>query len=158
MTSQYDALLELAVLARHRSEVVRRTMAVWATAPFVLVFGVTLTIDVTEARAPERILSAQVYGDDPCPRPSDDEIVVCGREPETERYRIPQQLRTIRVTTPQRAWSNRVETLEAVSRPSRPNSCSPVGSGGQTGCFARYGDQWRAERRILEAERGNDSD
>ena len=34
-----------------------------------------------------------VYGNDPCPRSTDDEVVVCARKPEAERYRIPEKLR-----------------------------------------------------------------
>lgn len=125
-------------------------------ATLALIFGFMLTVEVTAAAQSQRTRSVQVYGDDPCPRSSQDEIVVCGREPETERYRIPKRLRSARETVPERAWSSRVETLDAVSRAARPNGCSPVGSGGQTGCFARYRDQWRAERRFLQAEESDD--
>ena len=34
-----------------------------------------------------------VYGDDPCPTGTEGEIIVCAREPEEERYRIPKKLR-----------------------------------------------------------------
>ena len=34
-----------------------------------------------------------VYGNDPCPRSTDDQVVVCARRPEAERYRIPEKLR-----------------------------------------------------------------
>ena len=37
----------------------------------------------------ERVSRVVVYGRDACPRGSGDEIVVCGRRPENERYRIP---------------------------------------------------------------------
>ena len=36
---------------------------------------------------PDRIATLVVYGDDPCPRSAGDEIVVCARRPENERYR-----------------------------------------------------------------------
>ena len=42
---------------------------------------------------PERIINLLVYGDDPCPQSQGDEIVVCARRPEAERYRIPKKLR-----------------------------------------------------------------
>ena len=34
-----------------------------------------------------------VYGSDPCPRSTDDQVVVCARRPEAERYRIPPKMR-----------------------------------------------------------------
>ena len=34
-----------------------------------------------------------VYGTDPCPRSTDDQVVVCARRPENERYRIPEKYR-----------------------------------------------------------------
>ena len=42
---------------------------------------------------PERITSLIVYGEDPCPQSEGEEIVVCARRPESERYRIPKKLR-----------------------------------------------------------------
>ena len=44
------------------------------------------------------------------------------------------------------AWGSRVQVLEYVSRTGRPNSCSPVGSFGQTGCTQQFLSKWRAER------------
>src|SRR5687768_15018907 len=43
--------------------------------------------------AQEKVTRVVVYGRDPCPRGSEDEIIVCARRPETERYRIPEELR-----------------------------------------------------------------
>lgn len=99
------------------------------------------------APKPERIASLTVYGNDPCPPGADDEIVVCGREPESERYRIPKSLRETKYQPPARSWASRVHTLDDVSRAGRPNSCSVVGTGGQTGCYAHALEQWFAERR-----------
>lgn len=95
----------------------------------------------------DRIISLTVYGNDPCPQSAGDEIVVCGREPEAERYRIPKALRESKYQAPAQSWASRVHTLDDVSRASRPNSCSVVGTGGQTGCFAHALEQWFAERR-----------
>src|SRR4051812_44377192 len=96
---------------------------------------------------PERISALEVYGDDPCPRSSGDEIVVCARLPESERYRVPKPLRKQRKRDAASvAWGSRVQALEYVSRTGRPNSCSPVGSFGQTGCTQQFLSQWRAER------------
>ena len=34
-----------------------------------------------------------IYGDEACPQSSEDTIVVCSRKPESDRYRIPDNLR-----------------------------------------------------------------
>ena len=73
-----------------------------------------------------------VYGDDACPQSSDDTIVVCARQDESERYRIPEALRF--TEGPQaEAWAERVERLEMVGR-FGTLSCDPAGAGGMTGC------------------------
>ena len=73
-----------------------------------------------------------VYGDDECPQGDDGTIVVCARQAESERYRIPEALRF--TDGPQaEAWMKRVERLEMVGD-SGIMSCSPAGAGGFTGC------------------------
>ena len=47
----------------------------------------------------------------------------------------------------EQAWGARVETLDEVSRDSRPNSCSVVGSYGQSGCTQQMIQQWYNARR-----------
>ena len=42
---------------------------------------------------PERTSVLYTYGDEPCPEPKGDEIVVCAQQPESERYRVPKELR-----------------------------------------------------------------
>jgi hypothetical protein len=74
-----------------------------------------------------------VYGTDPCPRSTDDEIVVCARKPETERFRIPEALRQGGSLQSRQAWAARAKQFETVGR-TGVNSCSPVGPGGWTGC------------------------
>jgi hypothetical protein len=93
-----------------------------------------------------------VYGDDPCPTSSDDEIVVCGRRPEEERYRIPAPLRRSS-RPPESSWTTSVAELEEAQRDTRPNSCSVVGTWGQSGCFQQMIRQWWAERRARARER-----
>jgi hypothetical protein len=74
-----------------------------------------------------------VYGTDPCPRSTDDEIVVCARKPESERYRIPERLRQGGSLQSRQAWAARAKQFETVGR-TGVLSCSPVGPGGWTGC------------------------
>lgn len=106
-----------------------------------------------DASPPPRVATLVVYGDDPCPRSSDEEIVVCARQPESERYRIPKELRNKRKTDiPSQSWASRVRTLDMVSKRGLPNSCSPEGSGGQTGCMRQFLEAARAEREAAKAE------
>lgn len=104
---------------------------------------------------PARVSALVVYGNDPCPRSKDDEIVVCARQPENERYRIPKELRKKKGEEATQSWVARARTLDMVSRQGIPNSCSPNGSGGQTGCFRQFQELARAER---EAAKANSTD
>lgn len=88
----------------------------------------------------------EVFGQDACPQSTDDEIVVCHRRPEEERYRIPAPLRHSTQRTEQ-AWGARAETMDEVSRQVLPNSCSVIGSYGFTGCQQAFINQWYASRR-----------
>jgi hypothetical protein len=82
-----------------------------------------------------RVRQVIIFGNDRCPRGSGDEIIVCARRPESERYRLP------RGTTPpapgdqqsrlQRQQEIREATATGIS------SCSTVGPGGQSGCLAQ---------------------
>jgi len=89
--------------------------------------------------APERIATLVVFGDDPCPRSTEDEIVVCARQPESERYRIPKRFREKQYEAARDgSWAGTAKVLEYVSRQGLPGSCSPIGSNGQTGCFRKF--------------------
>lgn len=108
------------------------------------------------AEMPDRIINLMVYGDDACPEPeSPDEMVVCGRQPESERYRIPRRFRDRGDRLMETSWGARVMELDEAQRFTRPNSCSVDGSWGQTGCTQAMIRQWYAERReaAREAER-----
>lgn len=105
------------------------------------------------AQPPERIINLMVYGDEACPEPqSEDEIVVCARSPESERYRVPQRFRD-RDDRPEVSWVVRAEELEEAQRFTRPNGCSVDGSFGQGGCTQAMIRQWSAERRAAARER-----
>ena len=87
-----------------------------------------------------------VYGTDPCPRSTDDEIVVCARKPETERFRIPERLRQGGSLQSRQSWAARARTFETVGA-TGTNSCSPVGPGGFTGCLGQLTRQAFEERK-----------
>ena len=87
-----------------------------------------------------------VYGTDPCPRSTDDEVVVCARKPEGERYRIPEALRQGGALQQRQAWAERARVFETVGA-TGINSCSPVGPLGYTGCSQRLINEAFRERR-----------
>jgi hypothetical protein len=95
---------------------------------------------------PSRESEVDVFGLDVCPQSTADEIVVCHHRPEEERYRIPAPLRHSTHRTEQ-AWGARAETMDEVSRQVLPNSCSVIGSYGQSGCQQQFINQWYASRR-----------
>lgn len=83
--------------------------------------------------APEETVNMViVYGDDACPQSTEDQIVVCARQDESERYRIPEPLRYSEDPANE-AWATRVEKLEMIGD-FGALSCSPAGAGGFTGC------------------------
>jgi hypothetical protein len=97
-----------------------------------------------------KTISVVVYGSDPCPPGKNDEIVVCAREPESERYRIPKRFRGKKAeAAPGNSWANKTRSTEDASRMAAglPDTCSTVGSGGQTGCFHQFQVQSMQERR-----------
>ena len=87
-----------------------------------------------------------VYGNDPCPRSTDDQVVVCARRPEAERYRLPEKFRPSGTRQQKEAWANRARAIETVGA-TGINSCSPVGPGGFTGCLTQVIKQARQENR-----------
>ena len=97
-----------------------------------------------EAEAPVNQLI--VYGEDSCPPSNEEEIIVCARLPEEERFRIPSSLRDRPDDPGNRSWRDRAIELSYVGR-SGIGSCSPVGAGGFVGCHNQLVNQARAERR-----------
>lgn len=93
-----------------------------------------------------RVNQLLVYGDDPCPAGTNDEITVCARLPEDDRFRIPSNLRENPNDPAGQSWANRASELSYVGR-TGTESCSTVGGGGFTGCFNQMVRQALAERR-----------
>ena len=115
------------------------------------VTGIALALPAVLAPSPAlaqngRISEIIVYGTDPCPRSTDDEVVVCARKPEGERYRIPEKLRETGSRQSREAWANRAIAFETYGR-TGINSCSPVGPAGFTGCTQQLINQAFKERR-----------
>ncbi len=103
------------------------------------------------SQPPQRTSVLYTYGDEPCPEPQGDEIVVCAQQPETERYRVPKELREeLKEDVPAGggSWASAVDGYtNGAAAASRPNSCSPVGSYGFTGCAAAAMREWFEARR-----------
>jgi hypothetical protein len=87
-----------------------------------------------------------VYGTDPCPRSTEDEVVVCARKPESERYRIPERYRQSGPIQSRESWANKAIAFESYGR-TGINSCSPVGPAGFTGCEQQLINQAVKERQ-----------
>src|SRR3954451_11252631 len=98
------------------------------------------------AQSQQGVAEVIVYGSDPCPRSTDDQVVVCARRPEADRYRIPERLRPSGTRQQTDAWANKARTIETVGS-TGINSCSPVGPGGYTGCLTRVVREARDQRR-----------
>jgi len=103
------------------------------------------------AQSSDRVSEIIVYGNDACPRSTDDAIVVCARKPEADRYRIPEKFRSSGPRQSRQAWANRARALETVGA-TGINSCSPVGPAGFTGCMMQVIKQARRESNEAAAE------
>ena len=97
------------------------------------------------AQSGDRVSEIIVYGTDPCPRSTDDEVVVCARKPRERALPDPRKAAQQRTLARARqAWANRARALETVGA-TGINSCSPVGPAGFTGCLTQVIKQARAE-------------
>ncbi|WP_242146644.1 MULTISPECIES: hypothetical protein [unclassified Sphingomonas] len=96
----------------------------------------------------KRIRNIALTGTTPCPKASTpDEVVVCSRV--DEPFRIPKPLRDKKpIPAQNQSWVNRTAMMDQVGREAGglPDTCSPVGTGGQTGCTTQMLQNWTAER------------
>ncbi|QQV78527.1 hypothetical protein H5J25_07810 [Sphingomonas aliaeris] len=94
----------------------------------------------------QRIRNVQLKAGEPCPKGAADEIVVCGTL--EEPYRIPKTLRETKPSAATQSWVNRAATIDEVGRVAGglPDTCSSVGTGGQTGCNQRLIREYTAEK------------
>lgn len=101
--------------------------------------------DVGQPRE-EKINQLYIYGDDECPESKGDEIVVCARLDEGERYRIPKDLRDTEGDPTKESFARRVLAYEYVGSDGI-QSCSAAGAGGFTGCGLNEIDAAYAEKK-----------
>lgn len=110
-----------------------------------IALGLAFAAPAAAQDAPEpKMNMVIIYGDDKCPESGDDTITVCARKAESERFRIPEPLRTSSSPSNE-AWNNKVIAYETVGR-SGTMSCSPVGAGGWTGCTGQMLKQAAGEK------------
>lgn len=95
-----------------------------------------------------------LYGNERCPTNNDgDEIVVCERRSAEEQFRVPKELRNFEVTPQNQSWAARAQgVMDTGSGVNTIGSCSTVGAGGATGCFAQQARAARAERKARQAD------
>lgn len=98
----------------------------------------------------QRLAEIVVFGNDPCPRSTDDEVVVCTRIPESYRYRMPEAYRPSGTFQQRQSWANKARSIERVGR-TGIQSCSPVGPAGYTGCMEQMINSAREETREAQA-------
>lgn len=117
--------------------------ALSVTAAGALGLGLTAIPTIAHAQSTSRG-EVIVYGTDPCPRSTDDNVVVCVRRGEAERYRIPQAYRETGTRQQNQSWSAQSQALRTIGA-TGPQSCSAVGPVGFTGCLAQAIDQAKEE-------------
>ena len=120
-----------------------RTAFLAALGGSMLAGGVALT--PAAAQSNDRVLI--IYGKDPCPQSNGEEIVVCQRLDERERYRIPEGLRDSTPSPRNERWADRARSLEYVGA-SGTGTCSNSGQGSWTGCWSQLMKQAKADRQM----------
>ena len=117
------------------------------TLAVLLGFG-TITVPA-DAQRRQRVV--EVFGDDAVPDPTGNEIIVVSRKPESDRFRIPTELREPNAADAE-SQETRVDEAVALGR-TGTDSCSPIGPGGHTGCFMQQVRNNRAEKRAVNRAR-----
>lgn len=114
-----------------------------------LFLAVLALVAATPEMAPAQFVDGAlvIYGNDKCPTNKDgQEIIVCSRRSESERYRIPKELRTGGKFAESESWTKRSQTTLSAGR-TGIGSCSAVGPGGFTGCAAQDYSVWKQEKK-----------
>ena len=102
---------------------------------------------------PQRIRSVTLTGDQKCPPSTTGEVVVCSTL--EQPYRIPKALREEKpIAAQNQSWVNRAASMDQIGRVAGglPDTCSAVGTGGQSGCFLARNNAYAAERRAPASE------
>ena len=96
---------------------------------------------------PQRIRNVTIQRGQECPKSTGDEVIVCTTI--IEPYRIPGPLRRGEPSAANQSWVNRTAYADGVGRRAAglPDTCSPVGTGGQSGCALSWNNTYAAEKR-----------
>lgn len=97
-----------------------------------------------------------LFGNERCPTDgAGNEVVVCVRRGAAEQFRVPKELREFQITPQNESWAVRAQGTTATEiGVNGIGSCSAVGSGGQSGCFAQRARETRgvnAARKLDES-------
>ena len=106
-----------------------------------------------QGQPPQRIRSVTLGAGQKCPTSTNGEIVVCSTL--DQPYRIPKELRdTAPIAAQNQSWVNRAASMDQIGRVAGglPDTCSAVGTGGQSGCFLARNNAYAAERRAPSSE------
>ncbi len=105
---------------------------------------------LAQANGADKVL--MIFGSDPCPAGT-----ICIRGSESERYRIPKQMRQEAPSTHNERWADRAKSIDSINAQAAggTGSCSTVGGGGWTGCWAKDMQAAKAEK---QAEKENPQD
>ena len=110
-------------------------------------------------RPPQRIRDVTLTGSQRCPQSTSTDVVVCHRL--DNPYRIPKALRDDGpIPAANQSWVARTQSVDQVGRVAGglPDTCSAVGTGGQSGCSLQVNQQWAAEQRAKRADAAATSD
>ncbi|MDE2339781.1 MAG: hypothetical protein KGL21_01765 [Alphaproteobacteria bacterium] len=93
-----------------------------------------------------------IYGNDKCPtNEKGEEITVCARQPESERFRIPKDLRSGGKYADRESWAVTSHDLLNAGA-SGPGSCTNSGLGAWTGCSTQDYSSWKAQKRLEKSQ------
>lgn len=124
--------------------------AIFAVLLALPVAGIAQTGTQTNSdQPPQRVRSVTLTRGQQCPTPANkDEVVVCSTL--EEPYRIPRTLRNDGpIAAAGQSWVNRTAAMDQTGRVAGglPDTCSPVGTGGQSGCAMQQNQLWAADKR-----------
>ena len=113
-------------------------LALTALTLTALTMATPVFAQATAGQPPSKIRSVTLTGNQKCPVSTvPDEVIVCARVAPGEQYRIPKEVRNEGpIEQKDQSFAAKQDRLDEVGRAAGglPDSCSPVGTGGQTGC------------------------
>lgn len=126
------------------------TKAVAAAATTMVAFGGPIVVPAAAQRISQPPLV--IYEGQKCPTDADgNEIVVCVVRKPGEQFRIPKELRELKVTPENESWAAKSAANDRVGQDGI-GSCSNVGAGGASGCFVQAGRAYKKQKQENKAE------